>query len=183
MCEAVGHPVVRLVRTRIGPLADRTLEAGGVAGAHPGRGAGAWNVRSPHGTAAGGSGRARRAVRRSEPSEAPPPSTTTSRRTSHERIVELLDQMFERNGIDHDDLISILFTATDDLHSTFPAAGARKVGLGDVPLICARGARRRWGTPRCIRVMMHLAHRAQPRPSCTTCTSTARSRLRDDLPE
>lgn len=25
MCEAVGHPVVRLVRTRIGPLADRTL--------------------------------------------------------------------------------------------------------------------------------------------------------------
>src|SRR5690606_15127945 len=29
MCEAVGHPVVRLVRTRIGPLADRTLPPGG----------------------------------------------------------------------------------------------------------------------------------------------------------
>ena len=28
MCEAVGHPVVRLVRTRIGPLADRRLEPG-----------------------------------------------------------------------------------------------------------------------------------------------------------
>jgi 23S rRNA pseudouridine2605 synthase len=28
MCEAVGHPVVRLVRTRIGPLADRTLPPG-----------------------------------------------------------------------------------------------------------------------------------------------------------
>jgi len=28
MCEAVGHPVVRLVRTRIGPLADRTLKPG-----------------------------------------------------------------------------------------------------------------------------------------------------------
>ncbi len=28
MCEAVGHPVVRLVRTRIGPLADRTLSPG-----------------------------------------------------------------------------------------------------------------------------------------------------------
>jgi 23S rRNA pseudouridine2605 synthase len=28
MCEAVGHPVVRLVRTRIGPLADRTLAPG-----------------------------------------------------------------------------------------------------------------------------------------------------------
>src|SRR5207248_1271431 len=28
MCEVVGHPVVRLVRTRIGPLADRTLAPG-----------------------------------------------------------------------------------------------------------------------------------------------------------
>jgi 23S rRNA pseudouridine2605 synthase len=28
MCEAVGHPVTRLVRTRIGPLADRRLAPG-----------------------------------------------------------------------------------------------------------------------------------------------------------
>lgn len=28
MCEAVGHPVTRLVRTRIGPLIDRRLQAG-----------------------------------------------------------------------------------------------------------------------------------------------------------
>lgn len=28
MCEAVGHPVLRLVRTRIGPLADRKLAPG-----------------------------------------------------------------------------------------------------------------------------------------------------------
>jgi 23S rRNA pseudouridine2605 synthase len=28
MCEAVGHPVVRLVRTRIGPVSDRTLAPG-----------------------------------------------------------------------------------------------------------------------------------------------------------
>ena len=28
MCEAVGHPVIRLVRTRIGPLADRRLRPG-----------------------------------------------------------------------------------------------------------------------------------------------------------
>ena len=28
MCEAVGHPVVRLVRTRIGPIADRRLTPG-----------------------------------------------------------------------------------------------------------------------------------------------------------
>jgi len=28
MCESVGHPVVRLVRTRIGPIADRSLRPG-----------------------------------------------------------------------------------------------------------------------------------------------------------
>jgi 23S rRNA pseudouridine2605 synthase len=28
MCETVGHPVVRLVRTRIGPLAERSLKPG-----------------------------------------------------------------------------------------------------------------------------------------------------------
>ena len=31
MCEAVGHPVLRLVRTRIGPLRDGSPEAGHVA--------------------------------------------------------------------------------------------------------------------------------------------------------
>jgi len=28
MCEAIGHPVIRLVRTRIGPIADRSLRPG-----------------------------------------------------------------------------------------------------------------------------------------------------------
>jgi 23S rRNA pseudouridine2605 synthase len=28
MCEAVGHPVIRLVRTRIGPLRDTRLKPG-----------------------------------------------------------------------------------------------------------------------------------------------------------
>ena len=52
----------------------------------------------------------------------------------HERVIALLEEMCARNGVDHDDIVSILFTATDDLHATFPATGARKMGLGDVPL-------------------------------------------------
>ena len=43
-----------------------------------------------------------------------------------ERTVALLGEMLERNGVDHDDLISIFFTATDDIHSMFPATAARK---------------------------------------------------------
>ena len=60
-------------------------------------------------------------------------------------------------------MVSILFTATDDVHSTFPALGARKAGFGDVPLICARELDVSWGTPLCLRVMVHLLHRAGPR--------------------
>ena len=38
-----------------------------------------------------------------------------------ERVVELVGEMLARNGVEHDDVISILFTATDDLSCTFPA--------------------------------------------------------------
>ncbi len=99
----------------------------------------------------------------------------------HERVVTLLEEMCERNGVDHDDIVSILFTATDDLHATFPAAAARTMGLGDVPLICARELDVEGGTPRCIRVLMHLTTertRAQLRHVYLEGAET----LRDDLP-
>jgi chorismate mutase len=100
----------------------------------------------------------------------------------HERIVELLEVMCERNDIDHDDVVSILFTATDDVHSTFPALGARKAGFGDVPLICARELDVSWGTPRCLRVMMHL-HTERRRDQLHHIYLHGAVGLRDDLPE
>jgi chorismate mutase len=73
-----------------------------------------------------------------------------------ERTIALLGAVFERNELVKDDLISVLFTATDDIHSVFPALAARKFGLGDIPLICARELDIVGGTPRCIRLMMHI---------------------------
>ena len=64
--------------------------------------------------------------------------------------------MLERNGVDHEDLISIIFTATSDVVSIFPATAARKLGLGDVPLLCARELDIVGATPRCLRVLMHI---------------------------
>ena len=87
-------------------------------------------------------------------------ATTVDEDTSEqvlERVMALLEAMLERNGVDHDDLVSIVFTATDDVHSAFPALAARKLGLGDVPLLCARELDVVDGTPRCIRVLMHLS--------------------------
>ena len=99
----------------------------------------------------------------------------------HVRTVELLEAMCERNGVVHDDIISILFTATDDIHSTFPAAGARKMGLGDVPLICARELDITSGTPSCIRVLMHLTTE-RSRAELHHVYLEGAVNLRDDLP-
>ena len=86
-------------------------------------------------------------------------ATTVDADTSEEiasATVELLETMFERNGVDHADLISLWFTATEDLVSTFPATAARTIGLGDVPLLCAREIPVPGSMPRCIRVLAHL---------------------------
>jgi chorismate mutase len=73
-----------------------------------------------------------------------------------ERVQELLREMIERNSVHHDDIISIIFTATDDLHSMFPATAARPLGLGDLPLLCARELKIEGATPKCVRILMHL---------------------------
>lgn len=99
-----------------------------------------------------------------------------------ERVVALLREMFERNGIDHDDVISIVFTATDDLHSIFPASAARTIGLGDVPLLCARELDIVDGMPRCLRILMHVESDRSRADLHHVYLEAARG-LRDDLPE
>jgi chorismate mutase len=98
-----------------------------------------------------------------------------------ERVVTLLDAMFVHNEIDHDDVISVIFTATDDIHCAFPAEAARKFGLGDVPLICARELDIDGATPRCIRVMMHLTTE-RSRDELRHVYLEGAAALRDDLP-
>jgi len=98
------------------------------------------------------------------------------------RVTALVTEMLGRNEVSKDDLISILFTATDDIHSIFPATAAREVGLGDVPLICARELDIIGGTPLCIRVMMHLVTERSRQELHHVYLEGARQ-LRDDLPD
>ncbi len=99
-----------------------------------------------------------------------------------ERVQTLVSEMLERNGVAKEDLVSILFTATDDIHSMFPATAARLIGLGDVPLICARELDIAGGTPRCIRVLMHLETDRSRQELHHVYLEGARN-LRDDLPD
>ena len=99
----------------------------------------------------------------------------------HERVGALVHEMLDRNDVDKDALISIVFTATDDITSMFPAAAARAIGLGDVPLLCARELAIDGGTPRCIRVLMHLTTE-RSRSELRHVYLAGAEGLRDDLP-
>jgi chorismate mutase len=69
---------------------------------------------------------------------------------------ELVSAVLERNELTHDDVISILFTATPDLVSEFPALAARELGMGDVPLMCATEIDVPHALPRVLRLMAHV---------------------------
>jgi chorismate mutase len=94
----------------------------------------------------------------------------------------LVKEMLSRNDVTHDDVVSIIFTATDDLTATFPATGARALGLGDIPLLCMRELAVEGGMPRCIRVLMHLYTDRSREELRHVYLGDART-LRDDLPE
>ena len=98
-----------------------------------------------------------------------------------ERVQTLVREMMERNGLAKDDLVSILFTATDDLTATFPATPARRMGLGDVPLLSARELSVRDATPRCVRILMHV-HTERPRSALRHVYLEGAAGLNDDLP-
>jgi chorismate mutase len=105
-----------------------------------------------------------------------------NREHMHERVKALLAELFERNDVDKDDLISIVFTATDDITSAFPAEAARAFGLGDVPLLCARELAVEGGTPLCVRILVHLTTPRSRQELHHVYLEGARG-LRDDLPD
>lgn len=73
-----------------------------------------------------------------------------------ERVRELVGEMLRRNDVGPDALVSVMLTATPDVHSAFPASAARRMGLEDVPLIGAQEMDVTGATPLCIRIMMHV---------------------------
>ena len=68
----------------------------------------------------------------------------------------LLAEMTKRNGVALDDIASVLFSLTPDLHAVFPALGAREMGWVHVPMLhfCEIDVPGSLG--RCIRVLMHV---------------------------
>jgi chorismate mutase len=80
-----------------------------------------------------------------------------------EAAKELMEEILRRNQIhDFDDVISAVFTTTEDLVSAFPAEAARALGMNQVPLLCAREIPVPNSMPRCIRILLHINSERMP---------------------
>jgi chorismate mutase len=97
-----------------------------------------------------------------------------------EQVGLLLETVLERNGLGVGDLISVWFTATPDLHSDFPAAAARRLGITDVPLICAQEMDVAGAMPRVVRILAHV-ETALERPDVAHVYLGAAADLRKDI--
>lgn len=94
----------------------------------------------------------------------------------------LLSEMIERNAVEREDLVSVFFTATEDLRSAFPAEAARRMGLGKVPLLCAREIPVEGSMARVIRILMHF-HSERSLAEIEHVYLDGAESLRDDLDE
>jgi chorismate mutase len=69
---------------------------------------------------------------------------------------ELVTEVMSRNQLTPDDVISVVFTATQDLTAEFPALAARKLGFQDVPLLCTTEMDVPGSMPLVVRLLMHV---------------------------
>lgn len=73
-----------------------------------------------------------------------------------DRTAVLLESVIKRNEIDNKDIVSIIFTATRDLDSQYPAVAAREMGMTEIPLFCCQEMHVEGSLEKCIRLMMHV---------------------------
>lgn len=99
-----------------------------------------------------------------------------------EATTELLTAVLERNQIAAEDLISVLFTATPDLHAEFPAYAARTMGITDVPLLCAQEIDVPGSMPRVLRLLA-LVESDLSRHDIRHVYLRGAAQLRTDLPQ
>ena len=97
------------------------------------------------------------------------------------RTAALVEELFSRNALVADDVVSIIFTTTPDLTAEFPAASARRaLGLDDIALLGAQEQAVSHGPERCIRVLVHC-YTERPRAELRHVFLEGAAVLRADL--
>ena len=79
----------------------------------------------------------------------------------------LMRELMSRNELEPGQIVSCLFTTTDDLNAEFPAVAARRLGLEAVPLLCTRELDVPGAMRSVIRVLVHYYGPANHAPAHT----------------
>ena len=69
---------------------------------------------------------------------------------------ELLQLLIQENDLRVEDVVSAIFTLTEDLDAEFPARAARELGWTEVALLCTREIPVPGSLGKCIRVLLHV---------------------------
>ncbi len=77
-------------------------------------------------------------------------------------VAELLEQIANRNSLKKDEIVSIVFSSTSDIHSYYPAKAAREAGFDGCSLFSAQEPDIEGGLVLCIRVMLFVEKDMKP---------------------
>lgn len=77
-------------------------------------------------------------------------------------VKELIDQTVSRNSLHKDEILSIVFSSTSDIHSYYPAKAAREAGYSSSPLFSSQEPDIDGGLPLCIRIMLFVEKNITP---------------------
>lgn len=77
-------------------------------------------------------------------------------------VAELLEQIESRNALKRDEVLSIVFSSTSDIHSFYPAKAAREAGFASCSLFSAQEPEIEGGLALCIRVMLFVEKNITP---------------------
>lgn len=110
-------------------------------------------------------------------------ATTVEKDTAEEiisSVIELVDAVFEGNGITEESAVSILFSITEDLQSINPAAALRtgkKYGL--VPLFCSQEPKSEGMMEKVVRIL--VTWNCEDNRATVPCYMKRAASLRPDL--
>ena len=109
-------------------------------------------------------------------------ATTVDRNDADEILAatdELLRAVIDANALEPDDIVSALFTVTQDLDAAFPARAAEEFGWNIVALLHATEIPVPGSLPKCIRLLVH-AYTSRTRAEIRHCYLRGATALRPD---
>lgn len=78
-------------------------------------------------------------------------------------VKELLEQVVSRNDLKRDEIMSLVFSSTSDIHSYYPARAAREAGFESCSLFSAQEPDIEGGLKLCIRLMLFVEKNFDPK--------------------